>query len=141
MTREEIIHLFERWSHAADRRDIPALMALYAENAVVESPMAGGAVTGRAANATVIEALYKGFPDFKVTVEEQLIDGLRVAQIGTLSGTDTGGFMGIPATGKPFRLPIVMLYTVANGQIVHEQRIYDFTGLLVQVGVLKAKPA
>jgi len=28
-----------------------------------------------------------------------------------------------------------------NGKIVHERRIYDFTGLLVQIGVLKAKPA
>jgi hypothetical protein len=25
--------------------------------------------------------------------------------------------------------------------IAHETRIYDFTGLLVQVGVLRAKPA
>ena len=57
-----------------------------------------------------------------------------------VTGTDTGGFMGLPATGKPFRLPIVILYTVADGLIVHERRIYDFTGMLVQVGILKAKP-
>ena len=25
--------------------------------------------------------------------------------------------------------------------ITHERRIYDFTGMLVQIGVLKAKPA
>jgi hypothetical protein len=30
---------------------------------------------------------------------------------------------------------------VADGLIVHERRIYDFTGMLVQIGVLKAKPA
>ena len=28
-----------------------------------------------------------------------------------------------------------------DGHIVHERRIYDFTGILVQVGLLKAKPA
>jgi hypothetical protein len=28
-----------------------------------------------------------------------------------------------------------------NGKIVRERRIFDFTGLLVQIGVLKAKPA
>jgi hypothetical protein len=28
-----------------------------------------------------------------------------------------------------------------DGLIEHERRIYDFTGLLVQIGVLRAKPA
>jgi hypothetical protein len=30
---------------------------------------------------------------------------------------------------------------MTDGRIVHERRILDFTGVLVQVGVLKAKPA
>ena len=76
-----------------------------------------------------------------MTVEETLIDSDRVAQIGTLTGTDTGGLMGISPTDKAFRLPIVILYTVADGQILHERGIYDFTGLLLQIGLLKAKPA
>ena len=29
---------------------------------------------------------------------------------------------------------------VADGQIVQERRVYDFTGMLVQIGVLKARP-
>jgi hypothetical protein len=28
-----------------------------------------------------------------------------------------------------------------QGLIAHERRIYDFTGLLVRLGVLRAKPA
>jgi steroid delta-isomerase-like uncharacterized protein len=140
MTREAIVDLFQRWRGAQERRDVQSMVSLYAETCVVESPIAGGAISGRAANARVIEAAYQGFPDFRMIVEEMLIDGNRVAQIGTLTGTDTGGFMGLPATGKPFRLPIVILYTVADDLIVHERRIYDFTGMLVQVGILKAKP-
>jgi hypothetical protein len=30
---------------------------------------------------------------------------------------------------------------IVNHQIVHERRIYDFTGVLVQIGTLKARPA
>jgi hypothetical protein len=44
-------------------------------------------------------------------------------------------------TGRPAQLPIVFVCKVANGLITHERRIYDFTGMLVQIGVLKAKPA
>lgn len=62
-------------------------------------------------------------------------------QFATISGTDMGGFMGVPATRRPFRMPIVFFYTFRDGQITYERRIYDFTGLLVQIGVLKAKPA
>jgi len=31
--------------------------------------------------------------------------------------------------------------TIRHGEIVHERRIFDFTGALVQIGVLRAKPA
>ena len=55
--------------------------------------------------------------------------------------TDTGGLMGMTPSGKPALVPIVAVYRLADGQIVHERRIYDFTGMLVQIGVLKAKPA
>ena len=55
--------------------------------------------------------------------------------------SDIGGFMGLPPTGKRFTLPIVFLLVVRDGRIQYERRIYDFTGLLIQLGVLKAKPA
>ena len=48
--------------------------------------------------------------------------------------------MGLAPTDKRFRFRLVYLIEVKDGQIVRERRIYDFTGLLVQVGVLKAKP-
>ena len=33
------------------------------------------------------------------------------------------------------------LYKMAEGKIVYERRIYDFTGFLVRLGVLKARPS
>jgi hypothetical protein len=36
--------------------------------------------------------------------------------------------------------PCVLLYDLADGLITRERRIYDFTGLAVQVGAIKAKP-
>jgi hypothetical protein len=44
-------------------------------------------------------------------------------------------------SGKPVVIPIVYFSKIANGEIVYERRIYDFTGMLVQIGVLKARPA
>jgi hypothetical protein len=35
----------------------------------------------------------------------------------------------------------VFLFIFADGKIAREIRVYDFAGLLLQLGVLKAKPA
>lgn len=140
MTREDITAVLASWQDAVDRRDATALADLHAEDSVMESAMAG-TVTGRAAIAEVYRAWFSAFPDMVVTGDEPIIDGDRVVQVCNLAGTDLGGFMGTPPTGRPFRLPLVFLYTIRNGQVVHGRPIYDFTGLLVQIGVLKAKPA
>jgi steroid delta-isomerase-like uncharacterized protein len=133
--------LLGRWRDAVQRHDVAGLTALYAETCVVESPMAGSTVSGRPAIAQVYEAFFGAFPDVAVTSDELLIDGDRVALTFTAVGTDRGGFMGLAPTGKPISIPMVFLYTMAHDQIVHERRIYDFTGMLVHIGVLKARPA
>lgn len=81
------------------------------------------------------------FLDMKTLTDELIVDGNHVAQLLNIEGTDLGGFLGMPASGKPFRLAAVFLHELDDHQIVRERRIYDFTGLLMQIGVLKAKPA
>ena len=96
---------------------------------------------GREANVQNQRAFFETFPDITFDLEELLIDGDHVVQIGTLTGTDTGGLMGMAPSGRPIVIPIVYFSKVANGEIVYERRVYDFTGMLVQIGVLKARPA
>ena len=55
-------------------------------------------------------------------------------------GTHVGEFLGLPPIGKSFHLKAVLLYELEAGKIVRERRIYDFTGMLMQIGILKARP-
>ena len=64
----------------------------------------------------------------------------EVAHVVSIEGAHMGEIMGMPATGRPFHLAVVFLYELRDHKIVRERRIYDFTGLLLQIGVLKAKP-
>ena len=141
MTRNEIASLVARCKAAFDRHDATALAAEHHETCVMDSPTAGGTVTGRDAVAQIYEAWFDGFPDVQISDDEVLIDGSRFAQRYTLTGTDTGGFLGMPATGKPFRVPLVWFCEVGDGGIVRSSAVYDFSGLLIQIGVLKAKLA
>jgi steroid delta-isomerase-like uncharacterized protein len=139
MTRDEIVAFFDRRQEAYDNLDAVRLGADYAPDCIVDSPSAGTHY-GRAAAQRVLQAVFDAFPDHKERTESLLIDGNRVARVLTIEGTDIGGFLGMPATGKPFRVNAVFVYELEGRQIVRERRIYDFTGLLVQIGVLKAKP-
>jgi steroid delta-isomerase-like uncharacterized protein len=141
MNRQNVEDLFARRQQALTRRDAVTLASFHSADGVLESPTAGGTVHGRKAIEEVYRAWFTAFPDAQFAADEALlIDGDRVAQRLTLTGTDTGGFLGLPATGKAFRVPLVVLCLLADHLIVHERRIYDFTGMLIQIGVLKARP-
>ena len=140
MTRQQVEAVFARRDIALSQRDVASITAQYADDAVVESPTAGGPVTGRTAIEEVTRAWFAGFPDVTFTREALVVEGDLAVWIGEVRGTDTGGFMGLAPTSKPFRLPMVMVCRMRDGAIVREQRIYDFSGMLIQIGVLKAKP-
>ena len=97
-------------------------------------------MTGRPAIEKVFRGWFEAFPDFTLEDERYVIDGGEVAHLARAVGTNVGGFMGLPATGKQFHFNVAFVFTVEHGQIVRERRIYDFTGMLIEIGVLKAKP-
>ena len=140
MTRDEIAALFARRQQAWDRLDAAALATDYSENATVESPLAGGSATGRDAIERLFATSFAAFPDFKFDHEALLIDGDQVAQLVRVTGTDSGGFMGMAPTRRKITFRCAFFYAVHDGLITSERRVYDFTGLLIQVGLLKAKP-
>ena len=141
MTREAILTILADRVDAWRRLDAEALAAAYTDDAVVESPLAGGTVRGRAQILQVFQTYFIAFPDLEMQQGDVLIDGNRAAVFSTFVGTDQGGFMGMPATGRRINIPMVFLYEFSDGGIVADRRVYDFTSVLLQVGALKAKPA
>ncbi len=142
MTRDEVLAVLARRQDAMalGHRDTTALGELYADDAGVESPLAGK-VTGRDAIVRATEAFFSAFPGAVVTEEAPIIDGDRAAIVAEVTGTHVGELLGLAPTGRAFRFPVSFVLVLRDHQIVHERRFYDFTGLLVQIGVLKAKPA
>jgi predicted ester cyclase len=140
MTRDALLSLVQRRIDAYNAHDVKALGSLYAESGVVISPT-GGVLEGRAEIDRINRLWFSAFPDVHFRSDDVLIDGDRIVHLAQLSGTHAGEFFGVAATGRHIEAQIVMILTVADGFIVEERRVYDFTGFLVQVGVLKAKPS
>jgi steroid delta-isomerase-like uncharacterized protein len=130
----------EKRVEAWRRRDPAALASDHADRGTVVSPMFSRTV-GRDAIERSYEALFQSFPDWTMDNEPPLIDGDRVAVPFAAKATHAGRFMGLDGTGRRCEVQGVLLMQVRDGLIVHERRVYDFTGLLVQLGVLKSKPA
>jgi len=139
MTRDEITALFARRQAAYDDLDAAALAADYADGATIDSPLSGS--HGKADAERNLQAVFDAFLDLRMTFEPPIIDGDRVCAFATAEGTNIGGLMGLPPSGRSFKMRTAFFFELRSGKIVREHRVYDFTGLLVQVGVLKAKPA
>jgi steroid delta-isomerase-like uncharacterized protein len=140
MTREEITAMFARRADAWHAHDAAALASDHALDAVVVSPT-GGVLEGRGEIQRIYQVWFNAFPDLGLTDRDLLIDGNRVALIMTVAGTHAGDFFGVPASGRHVQAVCAFIYTLNDTHIIHERRILDFTGVLVQVGVLRAKPA
>jgi len=139
MTRDEIAQFFARRAKSFAALDARAVASSHAEDCVFESPLAGR-LLGRAAIENFYQSLFTSFSDFAFEQTDLLIDGDRAVQIGVVSGTNDGGFMGLPPTRKRFNFAVVLVCTLRDGFIVAERLVYDFTGWMVQIGILKAKP-
>lgn len=81
-------------------------------------------------------ALYlrAAFPDRVDVIEQVIADGDRVGLLFRVTGTHTGNFFGIPATGKRIDVYEVALIRIVNGQMVEGWFMMDEAELLRQLG-------
>jgi steroid delta-isomerase-like uncharacterized protein len=131
MTREQAQRILQQHQDALNRHDVAGLAALYADDAVLESPMFA-TVRGRGAIAASFERLFELFPDYSIKMRDPLFicEGERAAEFSTVTGTQRVALFGLPATGEPIEYHAARLFTFRRGLIEHEQRIYDFGGVL-----------
>ncbi len=139
MTRDEVVRLFSEWDTVWAKRDPAALAAMYTSDCTVSSPIFGE-IRGRTAVQESNRRLFEAFPDWHMPTEELIVDGDSVVQVSKVTATHAGEFMGLPGTGRKAQFQGVRIMHLDNGLIKRELRIYDFTLLLMQVGVLRGKP-
>jgi steroid delta-isomerase-like uncharacterized protein len=141
MTREELQGIAERYVELWRRRDPAAIAQYHASDGVAESPIYA-TLRGRKAIEDASRAFFTSFPDATLEIDAILVDAPRVAIFTTVNATHVNEFFGMPGTNRHIEFRNARLMKMDDqGLIVHERRIYDFTGLLVQLGILRARPA
>jgi predicted ester cyclase len=85
---------------------------------------------GRDSMKGVISDFRGAFPDIQITVEERIVDGDRVAQRGHFTGTHTGSFMGIVASGHKVTVPWIDWWVVRDGLLADNWVVLDLGALV-----------
>jgi predicted ester cyclase len=140
MTHDAALKLFGFQQAAWDARDAAALARDYTEDGTIVSPIFK-TVQGMDAILDSFHGLFEMFPDWQYIGQELLVDGDSLAQPFVVHATHTREFMGLEGTGRKFDIQGVRLFKMHEGLIAYERRYYDFTGFLIQLGVLRGKPA
>ena len=79
-----------------------------------------------------------GFPDLRITLDDQFADGELVCSRWTAVGTNAGDFWGMSATGKQATVTGITIDRISGGRVVESWTNWDALGLLQQLGVVPA---
>jgi steroid delta-isomerase-like uncharacterized protein len=82
-----------------------------------------------------------GIPDLRVTIEEMVAEGDKVAVRRSYEGTHQGELLGIPAIGKHLQLGGISIFRLAGGKIAEHWEQLDRLTLMQQLGVIPAPAA
>jgi predicted ester cyclase len=81
------------------------------------------------------------FPDVHFTINLLIAEGDLVATHWSYLATNTGPFLGRPATGKRVTDTGIDIFRIESGKIVEMWVVQDSLGLMQQLGVIASEPA
>lgn len=82
---------------------------------------------------------HSGSEDARFVIEDQIAEGDKVATRWTATGTHTGEYADIPATGKHSASKGINIHRMVDGQIQEGWLEWDALGWLQQISVIPAE--
>ena len=127
--------IVRRYQEIYNSNQLDDLLEVVSENLLTPKIMAGVPAGIEGAKAAH-QIMLTGFPDYQTVIDDLIAEGDKVVARITMSGTNTGAFMGIPATGKFISFTGMYMARIENGKIVEHWGEEDGVSLLAQLGVL-----
>jgi len=137
--QDAVDHLQRHDEHIArqSQGDLNQLQNDYDEHAVVEDSMYPHPFVGREAILARKSVGMAAIPGLKISVTNRIVHGNQLTVEWVASGTLTGDFPGLPASGRSFSIPGVTVVVRRNGKIIRESLYYDMAQVQRQLGSRK----
>ncbi len=139
--KEIVRRVLDEFWHKGDERVLDELFATDYINHDLSNPEMRGLEAFKQWARGARAMWSAGIPDWRVTIEDLVVEGDRVAKRWVLRGTNTGELFGAPPTGKPVEMRAMTLYRITDGKVREIYWNFDLYGLLQQVGALPAPAA
>lgn len=128
---------FERtWIEGLNSGDVSAADKAFAPDCVIHINGSPDPNLRLDAFKQMIAGLLSAFPDLRLTVEDQIVAGDKVATRWSAEGTNTGALGPVPATGHRIRIAGLILDRVVDGKVVERWEQWDQMGMLQQLGLV-----
>jgi len=95
----------------------------------------GNQVRGPAAFKPVFRHFCAAFPDIRITVEDAVVDGDKVAVRCSVTGTHSGPGVVASPTNKPISFTGMCFVRIENGRIAEGWNNFDFLAMYQQLGM------
>jgi steroid delta-isomerase-like uncharacterized protein len=128
------LHLHQQHLAKQTQSNTSELQHDYAMHAVVEDSMYSQPFVGRAAIMARKGIGMAAMADLKITVSNRVAHGPQVVVEWIATGTHSGDFPGLPASGRPFSIRGVTVVVRHEGKIVREAIYYDMEEVRRQLG-------
>jgi predicted ester cyclase len=97
-----------------------------------------GRVSGVDGARAEVGVFLTAFPDMRVATDQILAEGDTVIYRGTVNGTHTGDFFGIPPTGKRMSVWVWQAFRFEGAKIAEAWLHIDRLALMQQLGLIPA---
>jgi predicted ester cyclase len=96
-----------------------------------------GAADGHEGFRRVLGVFCGAFPDLHLEIEFMIAEGDRLMCHVSTTGTHTGPFMGMPPTGRKFKVNGTDIFRFNDeGKVSAHWGVFDTLGMMVQLGLL-----
>jgi predicted ester cyclase len=126
----------EKILKAFDEGNVDALDSFIVANPIDHSMPPDIKTSGIEAVKEMSKAQKAAFPDIKTTINTMMAEGDMVMVYFTSEGTNSGPFMGKPATGKKIKTEGVDIIKFKDGKAVEHWGVYDNLKMMQQLGLL-----
>ena len=117
---------------ALNAKDMATMGSIIADD-FVDNDAKPGMAPGRQGMIDMMGMFVGAFPDLNVVVDHWVAEGDLVAGVMTTKGTQTGEFMGMPASGKKFSVREIHMVRVANGKMAEHWGLANEMSMMQQL--------
>lgn len=122
------------WIDGLNRGDVSAADSAFAPDCVFHFTGIPAPFPGVGQWKEFVSGLLNAFPDLHFTMEDQIVEGDRVAFRWRATGTHTGPLGPAPATGKTVTVDGLIIDRLVGGKVQERWEQFDQALMLQQLG-------